>query len=89
MSKGLPGLAIARSAQDLIELLLTMEEFAIDARYNVLPEIAVGTPGAPAGQATPAAASTPAPAPAADQPVRSTEELTLRLFQRCAAGPGP
>lgn len=34
---------------ELIELLLTLEEFAIDARVNVLPEIAVGEPGAPLG----------------------------------------
>jgi len=34
---------------ELIELLLTMEEFVIDARYNVLPEIAVGTPGSKVG----------------------------------------
>ena len=34
---------------EIVELLLTMEEFAIDARYNVLPEIAVGGPGAKVG----------------------------------------
>lgn len=34
---------------ELIELLLTLEEFAIDARANVLPEIAVGTPGSAPG----------------------------------------
>ena len=34
---------------EVIELLLTMEEFAIDARYNVLPEIAAGAPDAKAG----------------------------------------
>lgn len=35
---------------DVVELLLGMEEFAIDARSNVLPEIAVGAPGAKAGR---------------------------------------
>ncbi len=34
---------------DVIELLLTIEEFAIDARYNVLPEIAVGAKSSSAG----------------------------------------
>lgn len=38
-----------RTLNDIIELMLTIEEFAIAARYNVTPEIAHGSPGDRAG----------------------------------------